>query len=72
MPLLLIVKVFKIFRIFFLKVLALTFSFFKGSVMLLIYDVGISPFLLFEVAVLSRIFLFFSAKIIIQAAGYID
>jgi len=70
--LLLIVKVFEVFLTFFLKILTFAFSFLKGSAILPIYGVGILSFLLFEVTVLSRVFLFFSAKIVIQAAGHVN
>jgi hypothetical protein len=70
MPLFPIIKAFKVFLAFFLKIFAFALSFLKDSAMLLIYGVGISFFLLFEVTVLSRVLLFFSAKIIIQAAGH--
>jgi hypothetical protein len=72
MPRLTIIKAFKVFRTFLFKILALTLSFFEGFTILLVYGVGISPFLLLEIAVFSRVFLLFSAKIIIQATGYID
>jgi hypothetical protein len=66
------VKVFKIFLTFFLKILALALPFLKNSAMLLVYDVGISFSLLFKIAILSRVFLFSSTKVIIQAAGYVN
>jgi hypothetical protein len=65
MPRFSIVKAFKVFLAFPFKVLSLIFSLFKGFAMLSVYSVGIFSFLLFEIAILSRVFLFFSAKIIV-------
>jgi hypothetical protein len=70
MSALFVIEIFKVFRTFFLKIFTLILLFFKGFIVLLVYNVGISFFLLFEVAVLFRVFLFFSAKIIIQTTGH--
>jgi hypothetical protein len=40
--------------------------------MLPVYGVGVSFFLRLKVAVLSRVLLFFSAKVVVQAAGHIN
>jgi hypothetical protein len=45
--------------------LAFIFFLFKDFAVLLVYSVGVSPFLLFEVAVFSRVFLFFPAKVVV-------
>jgi hypothetical protein len=60
-----IVKVFEVFLTFFLKILPLAFPLFKDFIVLPVHDVGVSLFLLFEVAVLSRVLLFFSAKVVV-------
>jgi hypothetical protein len=70
MPWLSTVKTFKVLLNFLLKILPLTLSLFKGSVILPVHDVGISPFLLFKVAVFPRVLLLSSAKIIVQTAGH--
>jgi hypothetical protein len=72
MPVLSAIKIFKIFRIFFLKIFAFIFFFFKSFIVLSVYGVGIFSFLLLKIAVFFRVFLFFSAKIIIQATGHIN
>jgi hypothetical protein len=72
MPVLSVIKVFKIFRTFLLKILTFTLPFFENSTVLLIYNVGVFFFLLFEVAILSRVFLFFLTKVIIQTTGHIN
>jgi hypothetical protein len=59
------VKAFKVFLTLFLKVLPLILPLFKGSTILPVYGVGISLFLLLKIAVLSRVFLLFSAKVIV-------
>jgi hypothetical protein len=66
------VKVFKIFLTFFFKILSLAFFFLKDFAILPVHGVGIFFFFLFKVAVFLRVLLFFSAKIIVQAAGHID
>jgi hypothetical protein len=70
MPLLFIIKAFKVFLIFFFAGFTLSFPLFEGFAIVLIYDVGVSFFLLPEIAVLARVFLLFSTKIIIQAADH--
>jgi hypothetical protein len=60
-----IIKVFKVFLAFFLEILPFIFSFFKGSAVLPIYGVGVFFLLLFEVAVLPRVLLLFSAKVVV-------
>jgi hypothetical protein len=65
MPIFFVIKVFKVFRTFLFKIFAFTFSLFKDSAVLPIYNVGVFFFLLPEIAVLFRVFLFFSAKVII-------
>jgi hypothetical protein len=59
------VKTFKVSLAFFFKILSLALSFFKNSAVLPVYGVGISFFLLLKVAVLSRVFLLSSAKVIV-------
>jgi hypothetical protein len=70
MPWFTIVKVFEIFLAFLFKIFAFIFSLFKDSAVLPVYGVGISFFLLLKIAVLSRVLLFFSAKVIVQAVDY--
>jgi hypothetical protein len=65
MPLFTVVKAFKVLLTFFLKILAFAFSSLKDFAILPVHSVGVSPSILFKVAVLSRVLLFFSAKIII-------
>jgi hypothetical protein len=65
MPVLSAIKIFKIFRTFFLKILTFTLSFFENFIVLPVYDVGIFSFLLFKIAVFSRVLLFLSVKVII-------
>jgi hypothetical protein len=65
MPVLSVIKVFKVFRTFFLKILTFILPFLKDFTVLPIHNVGISSLLLFKIAVLSRVLLLFSAKIII-------
>jgi hypothetical protein len=59
------VKAFEVFSAFLFKVFAFTLSFFESSAVLPIYDVGISLFLLLEIAVFFRVFLLFSTKVVI-------
>jgi len=44
MPWFPVIEIFKVFRIFFLKILAFAFPFFKDFIILSVYGVGISPF----------------------------
>jgi hypothetical protein len=59
------IKAFKILLTFFLKILTFILSLLKDSAVLPIYSVGISSLLLLKIAVLSRVLLLFSAKIIV-------
>jgi hypothetical protein len=65
MPWFFIIKAFKVPLALFLKILFFALSLLKDFAVLLVYGVEISFFLLFEVAVLPRVFLLFSAKIIV-------
>jgi len=60
-----IVKAFEVFLAFFLKIFSLALFLLKDFVILPVYNVGISFFLLFKIAVLSRVFLLFSAKVVV-------
>jgi len=60
-----IIKAFKVLLAFFLKILSLAFSLLKGFAVLPVYSVGISFFLLLEIAVFFRVLLLFSAKVVV-------
>jgi hypothetical protein len=65
MPRFFIIKIFKVSLAFLFKIFPLILSLFKGFAILSVYGVRISLFLLFKVAVFSRVFLLFSAKVIV-------
>jgi hypothetical protein len=59
------IETFKVPLTFFFKGFAFAFPFLEDFTVLSVHGVGISPFLWFEVAILSRVFYFFSSEIII-------
>ena len=65
------IKIIEILLTFF-KILAFALFSLKGFAILPVYSVGIFLFLLFKIAVFPRVFLFLSAKVIIQAIGHIN